>query len=167
MPSWKEESGLYWQKVRKYSRIAVTAQTGKVEHAITSKCPWWKASVLEALRERDIHCGKARLGWNDTQSVDRSTWGRNLAIPWKVTSLQRRNAKKVRVQAAQTIVKSWSPNQECKISLNGVVTVDEECLTDLGSLKYPGGSFSKVIFLKGDLHVHRKCVNYEQVRNIT
>ena len=59
------------------------------------------------------------------------------------------------------------PQPGVQISLNGVVTVDEECLTDLGSLKYPGGSFSKVIFLKGDLHAHRNCVNYEQVRNIT
>ena len=59
------------------------------------------------------------------------------------------------------------PQPGVQISLNGIVTVDEECLTDLGSLKYPGGSFSKVIFLKGDLHAHRKCVNYEQVRNIT
>jgi len=48
--------------------MAVTMQTGEVEHAITSVCPWRKASVLEALRKKDIRCGEARLGCNDTVS---------------------------------------------------------------------------------------------------
>ena len=109
-PDWKTKSGPRGRAARKWLRIAVTAQTCEAEHAITSVCPWWKASVLEALRKIDICCGQARLGWNDTQSADKSNCGRNLKVPWYVNSLHRRNAKKARVKAAQIIEKSRSPN---------------------------------------------------------
>lgn len=32
--------------------MATTAQTSKVEHAVTSVCPWQRASDLEAFRKR-------------------------------------------------------------------------------------------------------------------
>ena len=114
-PDWNENKGPRGHAARKYERMAVTVQSGEGEHAIKSRWPSRKTSVLEDLRIIGICRGLAREGWNNTQSADRSDWGRNLDTPWYVNSLQRRKQKNASVKAAQIIEKSRSPNQESKM----------------------------------------------------